>query len=138
MTINTMASRPNPGQTPPAAQMLTGFSKFAGAPGWTPAVNLYESAEAYVVCVDLAGVDKDKIAVDVGSGVLSLRGNRLPPNKACPPEGLGLAQCRIHVMEIDDGPFSRQVELPSDVNEQAICARYRDGLLWIELPRTHK
>lgn len=138
MTICTMASRPVSGHSSQAAQIVAGFSKFADTPGWTPAVNLYESPDAYIVCVDLAGVDKDKITVEVHSGVLNIRGTRLPPNRIATPDSKPLGPCKVHVMEIDDGPFSRQVELPSDVQEQTISARYRDGLLWIELPRKQK
>jgi HSP20 family molecular chaperone IbpA len=38
-------------------------------------------------------------------------------------------------MEIDHGPFVREVELPDDIDHEAIRATYRVGLLWIELPK---
>jgi HSP20 family molecular chaperone IbpA len=38
-------------------------------------------------------------------------------------------------MEIDHGSFCREVELPHDVARDRISAVYRDGLLWIELPK---
>jgi HSP20 family molecular chaperone IbpA len=38
-------------------------------------------------------------------------------------------------MEIDHGPFARNVELPSDVHHEQISASYRNGLLWIEIPK---
>ncbi len=39
-------------------------------------------------------------------------------------------------MEIDHGAFSREVELPLDVNRENIAANYRNGMLWIEIPKT--
>jgi HSP20 family molecular chaperone IbpA len=44
---------------------------------------------------------------------------------------------RMHLMEIDHGSFARDVELPADVHHEQINARYRDGILWIELPKKH-
>ena len=39
-------------------------------------------------------------------------------------------------MEIDHGGFCREVELPEDVDRDRIAANYRNGMLWIELPKT--
>jgi HSP20 family molecular chaperone IbpA len=38
-------------------------------------------------------------------------------------------------MEIDHGNFSRDVELPEDVERDQISAAHRTGMLWIELPK---
>ena len=43
---------------------------------------------------------------------------------------------RIHLMEIDHGSFCREVELPEDVDRDRIVANYRNGMLWVELPKT--
>ena len=101
---------------------------------WAPSVNLYETADAYRVCVDLAGVNKDRIDVNVTGQVLSIRGQREVPRT---PHATGAAaqRARVHRMEIDHGPFAREVELPADVDNAAITATYRNGLLWIELPK---
>ena len=117
-------------------QMHKGYFGFAPSETWTPNVNLYENDEAYMVCVDLAGVEKDKIDVVVQDGRLRLRGTRPVPQ--CPestdPEGHP-QRVRVHVMEIDHGAFSREVELPRDVDKDRIAAVYREGMLWIELPK---
>jgi HSP20 family molecular chaperone IbpA len=42
---------------------------------------------------------------------------------------------RVHLMEIDHGGFCRDVELPEDVDRDKIRAHYRDGILWIEIPK---
>ena len=121
-------------------QMQKGFFNFCPSETWTPNVNLYESDTAYIVCVDLAGVDKEKIDVVVEHQKLTLRGARLVPTM---PENNGQhaaagehhAKLRVHVMEIDHGPFCREVELPADVDRDGIEAAHRNGLLWIELPK---
>jgi HSP20 family protein len=83
-----------------------------------------------MVCVDLAGVDKEKIDVEVVEQRLTLKGNRAVPT--CAQNG---QRPRLHLMEIDHGPFAREVELPQDVRQDKINAKYVDGMLWIELPK---
>src|SRR5687768_16133569 len=83
-----------------------------------PSVNLYETTEAYVVCVDLAGVDRDTIDLTVIDNRLILRGRRDVPQ--CPEElhkrSVPNKRMKVHVMEIDHGNFGREVALPEDVD----------------------
>ena len=117
-------------------QMHRGYSPFAPSDTWTPSVNLYEIENAYLVCVDLAGVNKDKIEITVEQNVLKLRGHRHVPTNSEETTGEPHhRRMRMHLMEIDHGSFSREVELPLDVQQENIVAHYKDGLLWIELPK---
>jgi HSP20 family protein len=117
-------------------QMQKGFSNFCPSETWTPNVNLYENDTAYLVCVDLAGVDKEKIDIVVSEQKLTLRGARpvplLPQARSSDAQ---TAKVRVHVMEIDHGPFCREVDLPADVAHEHISAAHLNGLLWIELPK---
>ena len=117
-------------------QMQKGFYAFSANETWTPLVNLYETEGHYIVCVDLAGVVKEEIDLQVHRQCLTLRGNRQVPTQ--PKEDClesAPAKYRVHLMEIDHGPFVREVELPQDVESTKIAAVYRNGLLWIELPK---
>jgi HSP20 family protein len=133
-------------------QMQKSYFSYCPSETWTPSVNLYETAESYLVCADLAGVDKEKIDVEVVEQVLKLKGTRTVPTyedaagNTVPPTGpAGGAtpggatgeqrRVRIHLMEIDHGSFCREVELPEDVDRERIAANYRNGMLWIELPK---
>jgi HSP20 family protein len=117
-------------------QWQKGYYNFLPSETWQPNVNLYETEAEYQVCVDLAGVEKDKIDIVVVDQRLTIRGQRaVPPcpTPPCPdPEN---ARVRVHLMEIDHGAFAREVELPHDVVKERITASYNDGLLWIELPK---
>src|SRR5580658_10429337 len=88
-----------------------GYYGYFSNENWTPNVNLYETEMAYLVCCDLAGVDKEKIDIEVIDGRLRLRGNRVVPMKADAAEAPG-TRVRVHLMEIDHGVFARDVELP--------------------------
>lgn len=117
-------------------EQMRGYSNFVPGETWTPAVNLYETDTAYLVCVDLAGVDKDKIDLIVEGQLLKIKGTRAVPSSADGAEGdLQQRRARVHLMEIDHGGFSREVELPQDVVQASIEARYLNGLLWIEIPK---
>lgn len=118
-------------------RMSTNYSNFYPGEAWRPNVNLYETAESYLVCVDLAGVDKDKVDLHLIENRLVLHGRRDVPR--CPADihdCQGLAtRAKIHVMEIDHGPFHREVELPADIEHGKIEAAYANGVLWIEIPK---
>ena len=127
-------------------QMQKSYFSYCPSETWTPSVNLYETAESYLVCADLAGVDKQKIDVEVVEQVLKLKGTRNVPTyedavAAAAATGSEVAEgaehrrVRIHLMEIDHGSFCREVELPEDVDRDRIAANYRNGMLWIELPK---
>jgi HSP20 family protein len=118
-------------------QMQKGYYTFSPSDVWTPSVNLYETAHSYLVCVDLAGVDKEKIDLEVRDGRLRLRGSRaVPMQEEGGSEEHEGKKVRVHLMEIDHGSFSREVELPSNINRDSISATYRNGMLWVEIPKT--
>jgi HSP20 family protein len=116
-------------------QMNKGYYNFLPNETWTPSVNLYETETAYVVCVDLAGVDKEKIDLTVVDQRLRLRGARAVPIQPDGESEMQNKRVKVHLMEIDHGGFSREVELPHDVEHDKINANYRNGMLWIELPK---
>jgi HSP20 family protein len=117
-------------------QLTKGYYNFLPSEIWTPNVNLYETANDYRVCVDLSGVDKEKIDIAVVENRLTIRGARPVPQCPTPPcPDPEQNRMRVHVMEIDHGAFSREVELPHNVVKENITARYIDGMLWIELPK---
>jgi HSP20 family protein len=118
-------------------QMQKGYFNFRPNDTWAPNVNLYETDEMYLVCVDLAGVDKSKIDLEVANNRLSIRGNRNVPSYEETEENQAAknSKMRVHMMEIDHGAFFREVELPEQVLQAKIAAHYRNGMLWIELPK---
>jgi HSP20 family protein len=115
---------------------FSGKSSFSYLPNesWRPNVNLYENDMAYIVCIDLAGVDKPEIDVVVEDQTLRIRGARAVPTPENYPEQQK-PRIRVHLMEIDHGRFFREVELPADVEKDHITATHRNGMLWIELPK---
>ena len=107
--------------------------RFSASPRWQPAVNICETPDTYCVCVDLAGMRRDKIDVRVEPGRLTIQGQRPIPRPKAKCD-----QLRMRQMEINHGPFCRELDLPPDVDTDNIAATYRNGMLWIELPKHRK
>lgn len=97
---------------------------------WQPAINAYRCESAVRICVDLAGVDRSVIDLTVEPRRILLRGERDAPEPT-DDEGRPL---QLLALEIDYGPFEREVILPSEVDVEQVRAEQRNGLLWICLP----
>jgi HSP20 family molecular chaperone IbpA len=110
------------------------FVQFKDCGTWQPSTNVYETVDAYYVCVELSGVEQDSIDVQCTEGrKLTIRGARAQPR----PKGVNTA-LSVHAMEIDEGPFRRDLELPEPVIVDRIEATYVKGFLWVALPRNHR
>jgi HSP20 family protein len=105
------------------------FSQFAPHT-WEPAINAYRCETCIRVCVDLAGVERSQIDLTVEPQRLLIQGTRELPE---PSHAEGRA-VRLLAMEIDYGPFAREVQLPAEVEIDKAHAEQRNGLLWISLP----
>lgn len=123
-----------------AAENVMGkrFFGFSPTDAWQPSVNLYETVDCFLVCVDLGGMTREEIHVQYddapegqasrGAGVLLIRGRRQSPLH---PDGD--RPVAVHLMEIDHGSFCRLVEIPSEINAEEITAVYHQGMLWVRL-----
>jgi HSP20 family protein len=99
---------------------------------WQPATNVYETRDAYYICVDLAGVEQQQIDVQaVNRRRITISGARSQPR---PPQTA--REFSMHAMEISEGAFRREIELPEPVEPDRVEASYSKGFLWITLPRT--
>ena len=99
----------------------------AGA--WAPPVEIYDTDDAVMVRVELPGVAKEDVHVEVHENTLSLRGERKPDPSIT--EGQYYRQERTY------GPFQRTFRLPMQVDMANVEAAYKDGLLELKLP-THE
>ena len=111
-------------------EMHRQFQPFSPTDAFRPAVNLYETLTAFVICVDLAGMDQNDIEVALEKQSLHIRGRRHSP---IPPDGTRAVA--VHLMEIDHGTFCRTIDIPQNVDQADIAANYHLGLLWITLPK---
>ena len=99
----------------------------ACAAGWTPAVDIKEEEDRYVVKADVPGVDLKEIDITVENSVLSVKGERKEEH-----EEKGDGYRRI---ERRSGSFERRFTLPEGVDAESIKASGRDGVLVIDIPK---
>lgn len=93
---------------------------------WTPAIDVYDSAEELVVVAEIPGVDPAQIDLAVTGNTLSLRGVKEAGDGTEP-----LVQFR----ERRFGAFHRQLTLPNDVDFDKVQAQVNNGVLKIRLPK---
>ncbi len=94
---------------------------------WQPALDVYETATAVVVQVELPGVAREDVAIKLDGKRLRIRGVRPP---ARDPDIQ-----RLHQVEIALGPFERVVEVGLPFDAEAVSASLRDGILRVRLPK---
>ena len=94
---------------------------------WRPAVDIYEAENGIVLAVELPGVSKDQVSVEVKDDVLTLKGERL----ADPAIGEESYYRRERLF----GPFKRSFTLHQNIKPDQIKATFKDGILQIEIPR---
>lgn len=97
------------------------------APGWSPAIDVYETATAFVVSAELPGLSREHISIDMQHQTLTLRGVR--PHAERP-------EARFHRVERGHGAFRRSFVLPGDVEASAITAECHDGVLTVVVPKS--
>ena len=96
---------------------------------WAPAIDMYETEEALVVLLDLAGVDASQTEVRAEAHRLVVRGVRHERHASAGEQRV------YHALEIPYGRFERSVPLPAGIETTEARASYRDGLLEVVLPK---
>jgi HSP20 family protein len=91
-------------------------------------VNLYESAEAYVLTAEIPGVRPDDLQISVEGDKVTLRGERKIEVPSDPRSSL-------HRRERQAGGFRRTVRLPVPLDSDKAEAQYRNGVLVLRLPK---
>ncbi len=95
---------------------------------WAPPVDIYETDEALILRVDLPGVPKDAVNIEIHQNTLMLRGERKPAAEV-PAD-------RYHRTERPYGTFQRAFVLPTLVDQEHVQATYHDGVLELRLPKS--
>jgi HSP20 family protein len=91
---------------------------------WVPPIDVYSTPRGWLIKIDLAGVRKKDLQIEIAEGRLVVRGTR---RDTCVEEG-----CHSYVMEISYSAFERVVELPFPVSS-AIDLQYDEGMLFVRI-----
>lgn len=97
---------------------------------WTPAVDIRETPEAWLLHADIPGVKVEDIEIHMENGVLSISGKREFEN-AEEKDGYKRVE-RVR------GRFHRRFSLPDTANGEKITAKTNNGVLDVTIPKQEK
>jgi HSP20 family protein len=92
---------------------------------WRPPTDVFETEEAVIVRVEIAGMREDDFSISLSGDQLSVRGNRPDVHE----------RRAYHQMEIFFGEFNTEVKLPAPILADQVVAEYQAGFLRLMFPK---
>jgi HSP20 family protein len=96
------------------------------APGWTPPVDLYETADAFVLTAEIPGLTRADVEIHAEDTRIVVRGERTGGQVRCD---------QYHRVERGHGRFSRSFVLPESIEIDGVKADLKDGVLTVLMPK---
>ena len=94
--------------------------------GSFPPINIFQQGDDFVAIVELPGVDKNDLGIDVKENTIRISGKKTINYD----EGAS-----VHRRERVWGVFDRTMSVPIQIDPDAVKAEYRDGVLALFIPR---
>lgn len=93
---------------------------------WRPPTDIYETADQYMVLIEIAGMQDSDFLVNLDRNILTISGQRKSPVDE---------RRAFHQMEIPFGEFIVHIEFSERIELEKIEASYENGFLRINLPK---
>jgi HSP20 family protein len=90
---------------------------------WYPAADVYNREQEYLIMLDLPGIERDALEISLDENRLTIAGSRAVDDQN---------QQRV---ERPHGRFLRRFGVPATVDQKAVTAEYKDGVLRVRLPK---
>lgn len=119
--INRLFEDDFPGQDP-KNQLAPGY--------WFPATDIFETKDDFVFKIELPGISKDDIKVELSGESLTVKGER--------KEEIEVKKEEFHRIERCGGTFTRNFTLPKNANGEKVTASMKDGILELRIPKQEK
>ena len=94
---------------------------------WRPPVDIVDTTEAILIYVEIPGVDKDEVDIEVKDNVLAIRGERVVDSR--------IGNGSYYRSERVFGKFGRSFALPAMIRTDHIKANFKNGVLKISIPK---
>jgi len=106
-----------------------GFSPLRGVknPNFSPSLDFIDKEKNYLVKVEVPGIDKEQIEIEIDDDTLIIRGEKKNEYEDSKDD--------VYVRERTYGAFRREIRLPGDCDHENIEANYADGVLCLNLPK---
>src|SRR5215218_5018724 len=106
---------------------LHGQQGSSRATAWAPALDISERKDAYLVTVELPGVEAEDLEITLEDGLLTIKGERHFAHDS--------SEQQFHRVERRYGAFRRSITLPAHVMAEQIQASFEDGVLQLLVPK---
>jgi len=112
--------------------VFTGFNRLPNTfdETWAPRVDISETENEFKVALEIPGIDKENLSINVKDSVLTIKGEKKAEEKT---EGVNFLR-----MERNYGEFERQFKLSKNIITDKIAAEYKNGVLNITLPKAEE
>jgi HSP20 family protein len=97
---------------------------------WEPKVDVKETAEAFILYMDIPGIEAKDIHIEMEDNILSIKGER-KLNQEEKSEN-------YYHLERNSGKFYRKFTLPESIDETKILAKVKHGVLTLHLPKAQE
>ena len=94
---------------------------------WSPAIDVYETADAFIVAAEVPGVTRDQIELAVEESRLTIRGHRTDAHAT--------SGRHFHQVERGFGSFVRTFQFGEKLDAARVTAELKEGVLMISLPK---
>ena len=94
---------------------------------WTPAMDLVEADDHFVLKADLPGLSEDDVAIEVQDSVLTISGSREAEHER--------KEKGWYRLERSYGTFSRSLTLPEGIDADRVEANFDRGVLEVRIPK---
>lgn len=98
-------------------------------PCFIPRADIFETEDAYLIKLDMPGVDENKIDITLEKNTLTINGY----SNVERPDGYSLAAAEYRI-----GDYERSFRLTDKINQEDIEAAYQDGVLKLNLPKAEE
>jgi HSP20 family protein len=95
---------------------------------WAPSADISETDAEYLIRAELPAVRKEDVKVTLDQGIITIQGER--------KEDKDISDEKFHRVESFRGEFSRSFSVPDNIDDTAIRAESKDGVLTVHLPKT--
>lgn len=94
---------------------------------WKPLADIYDKGDSIMIHAELPGVKKEDVSIEVRENILTLKGLRAADKE--------IREENYYRRERSSGSFQRSFTLPPMINPDQIKAKFKDGVLEIEIPK---
>jgi HSP20 family protein len=109
-----------------AATRSDWFGTRTSGRGTYPPINAFRNGDDFVLVMELAGVKKEDLDIEVKGDTVRVRGRKTVES---------VPDLSVHRRERAEGNFDRTLTLPAAIEASQVHAEYRDGVLAVHLPR---